>query len=91
VLPANLTFNGDEDLRPDGFVPVFSQLQRVVVSISVFNPASSEGVQPGLWVNRLERAELGNRHSSARGNKAFSLEVIIQRDDDDEDGDTNYY
>jgi hypothetical protein len=24
VLPANLTFNGDEDLRPDGFIPVFS-------------------------------------------------------------------
>jgi hypothetical protein len=64
---------------------------RVAVSISVFNPASSEGVQPGLWVNRLERAELGNRHSSARGNKAFSLEVIIQRDDDDEDRDTNVY
>jgi hypothetical protein len=24
VLPANLTFNGDEDLRPEGFIPVFS-------------------------------------------------------------------
>jgi len=28
----------------------------------------------------------GNRHSSARGNKAFSVEVIIQRDDRDEIG-----
>ncbi len=37
----------------------------------------------------LERADLGNRHSSGRGNKAFSLEVIIQRDDDDEVRDTN--
>jgi len=28
----------------------------------------------------------GNRHSSGRGNKAFSVEVIIQRDDRDEIG-----
>ncbi len=45
VLPANLTFNGDEDLRPDGSVSgIQFKLQRVAVSISVFNPASSEGV-----------------------------------------------
>ena len=71
---------------------LYSGIQSIAASrrsISVFNPASSEGVQPGLRVNRLERADLGNRHSSGRGNKAFSIEVIIQRDDDDKVRDTN--
>jgi hypothetical protein len=34
----------------------------------------------------MQSSHLVNKHSSARGNKAFSVKVIIQRDDGDEIG-----
>jgi hypothetical protein len=44
VLPANLTFNGDADLRQGQlYSGIQFKLKRVAVSISVSNPPSTEG------------------------------------------------